>query len=208
MDIIHISCWPGIFRVNSFSPEYFMKVIHQNVANSLLFSKLVHLKLWSILHYFHLWKYLLMLVKYLGLHGNTSATFRLQYEDDYEYNFSVLSMRCRFGGQKILKCACSELKTRTRSRSRTPIWRSLFSCYYLAFCFLEFPVCLLVLLFFSFSFVQPPKPDFAKFVFPSISLCGHLISQPSNNKMWFFIFIIFIVIIILTATSLPLIISI
>ena len=207
MDIIHISCRPGVFCLNSFSPEYFMKVIHQNVANSLLFPKLVHLNLWSILHYFHLWIYLLMLVNYLGLHGNTSVTFRLQYEDDYEYNFSVLSTRCRFGGQKISKCACSELKTQTRSHSRTPIWRSLFSCYYLAFCFLEFPVCLLVLMFFSFSFVQPPKPE-TRFVFPSISLCGHLISLPSNNKMWFFIFIIFIVIIILTATSLPLIISI
>lgn len=157
MNIIHISCRPGIFGVNSFSPEYFMKVIHQNVANSLLFPKLVHLKLWSILHHFHLWKYLLMLVKYLGLHGNTLATFRLQYEDDYEYNFSVLSTRCRFGGQKILKCACSELKTWTRSRSRTPIWRSLFSCNYLAFCFLEFPVCLLVVVVFFFFICSTTK---------------------------------------------------
>ena len=49
------------------------------------------------------------------------ATFRLQYEDDYEYDFSVLSTRCRFGGRKISKCACSELKARTRSRSCTPI---------------------------------------------------------------------------------------
>ena len=53
------------------------------------------------------------------------ATFRLQYEDDYEYEFSVLSTRFRFGGRKFSKCACSELKTRTRSRPRTPIWRSL-----------------------------------------------------------------------------------
>ena len=53
------------------------------------------------------------------------ATFRLQYEHDYKYEFSVLSTRFRFGGRKFSKCACSELKTRTRSRPRTPIWRSL-----------------------------------------------------------------------------------
>lgn len=41
MNIIHISCKPGIFHQNSFSPEYVMKIItHQNVANSLLFSHL------------------------------------------------------------------------------------------------------------------------------------------------------------------------
>ena len=55
----------------------------------------------------------------------TIATFRLQYEDDYEYEFSVLSTRFRFGGRNLSKCACSELKTRTCSRPRTPIWRSL-----------------------------------------------------------------------------------
>ena len=49
------------------------------------------------------------------------ATFRLQYKDDYEYEFSVLSTRFRFGGLKFSKCACSELKTRTSSRPRTPI---------------------------------------------------------------------------------------
>ena len=49
------------------------------------------------------------------------GTFRLQYEDDYEYEFSVLSTRFRFGGRKFSKCACSELKTRTRRRPRTPI---------------------------------------------------------------------------------------
>ena len=54
------------------------------------------------------------------------ATFRLQYEDDYEYEFSVLSTRFKFEGRKLSKCACSELETRTRSRPRTPIWRSLF----------------------------------------------------------------------------------
>ena len=50
------------------------------------------------------------------------ATFRLEYEDD-EYEFSVLSTRCRFGGRKFSNCACSELETRTRTRSRprTPI---------------------------------------------------------------------------------------
>ena len=56
------------------------------------------------------------------------ATFRLHYEDDYEHEFSVLSTRFRFGGRKFSKCACSELKTRTRSRPRTPIWRSLITC--------------------------------------------------------------------------------
>ena len=53
------------------------------------------------------------------------ATLRLQYDDDYEYEFAVLSTRFRFGGRKFSKCACSELKTRSRSRPRTPIWRSL-----------------------------------------------------------------------------------
>ena len=52
---------------------------------------------------------------------NILATFRLQYEDDYEYEFSVLSTRFRFGWRKLSKSACSELKTRTRSRPRTPI---------------------------------------------------------------------------------------
>ena len=47
--------------------------------------------------------------------------FRLQYEDDYEYEFSVLSTRSRFKGRTFSKCACSELKTRTRGRPRTPI---------------------------------------------------------------------------------------
>ena len=39
----------------------------------------------------------------------------------YEYEFSVLTTRFRFGGRNFSKCACSELKTRTRSRHRTPI---------------------------------------------------------------------------------------
>ena len=49
------------------------------------------------------------------------AIFRLEYEDDYEYEFSVLSTCFRFGGRTFSKCACSELKIRTRSRPRTPI---------------------------------------------------------------------------------------
>ena len=53
------------------------------------------------------------------------ATFISEYEYDYEYEFSVLSTRCRFKGRNFSKCACSELKSRTRSRPRTPIWRSL-----------------------------------------------------------------------------------
>ena len=44
------------------------------------------------------------------------ASFRLQYENDYEYEFSVLSTRSRFEWRKMSKCGCSELKTRTRSR--------------------------------------------------------------------------------------------
>jgi len=43
------------------------------------------------------------------------ATYRLRYEDDYEYEFSVLTTRFRFGGRKFSKCACSELKTRPRT---------------------------------------------------------------------------------------------
>ena len=44
------------------------------------------------------------------------ATFRSGDEDDYEYEFSVLSMGIRFGGRHFSKCACSEQKTRTRPR--------------------------------------------------------------------------------------------
>ena len=55
------------------------------------------------------------------------ATFRLQYEDDDEYEFSVLSTCCRFGGRNVFKCACSELETHTGSNPRTPIYRSLLS---------------------------------------------------------------------------------
>ena len=48
-------------------------------------------------------------------------TLRSEDEDDYEYEFSVLSMHIRFGGLHFSKCACSEKKTRTRSRLRPPI---------------------------------------------------------------------------------------
>ena len=43
----------------------------------------------------------------------TIGTFRSEDQGDYEYEFSVLSMRIRFGGRNFLKCACSEQKTRT-----------------------------------------------------------------------------------------------
>ena len=84
-------------------------------------------------HRFLHWGKLKSVLKFLNLfldqcrgsHRTTIATFRLQYEDDYEYEFSVLSTRFWFGGRKFSKCACSELKTRARSRPRTPIWRSL-----------------------------------------------------------------------------------
>ena len=49
------------------------------------------------------------------------GTFRSEDKDDYEYEFSVPSMRIRFGGRHFSKCACSEQKTRTRSRPRPPI---------------------------------------------------------------------------------------
>ena len=37
------------------------------------------------------------------------ATFRLEYEDDYEYEVTVLSMRFRLAGRKFSKCECSVL---------------------------------------------------------------------------------------------------
>ena len=39
--------------------------------------------------------------------------FRSEDEDACEYEFSVLSMRIRFGGRHFSKSACSERKTRT-----------------------------------------------------------------------------------------------
>ena len=53
------------------------------------------------------------------------ATFRLECEDDNEYEFSVLNKRLGFGGRKFSKSACSELKTRNCSRPRTQLWRSV-----------------------------------------------------------------------------------
>ena len=52
---------------------------------------------------------------------NILGTFRSDDDDDYEYEFSVLSMRIRFGGRHFSKCACSEQKTRTRSRPGPPV---------------------------------------------------------------------------------------
>ena len=49
------------------------------------------------------------------------GTFRSEDEDDYEYEFSVLSTRIRFGGRHFSKYACSEQKTRTGSRPSPPI---------------------------------------------------------------------------------------
>ena len=37
------------------------------------------------------------------------ATFRLEYEGDYEYEVTVLSVRFRLAGRKFSKCACSVL---------------------------------------------------------------------------------------------------
>ena len=49
---------------------------------------------------------------------NLLGTFRAEDEDDHEYEFSVLCMRIRFGGQHFSKCLWSEQKTRTRSHPR------------------------------------------------------------------------------------------
>ena len=49
------------------------------------------------------------------------GTFRSEDEDNYEFEFSVVNMRIRFGGRHFSKCACSEQKTRTRSRPSPPI---------------------------------------------------------------------------------------
>ena len=37
------------------------------------------------------------------------ATFRLEYEDDYEYEFTVLNTRFRLPSRIFSNCACSEL---------------------------------------------------------------------------------------------------
>ena len=46
---------------------------------------------------------------------------RLEDEDEYQYEFSVLSMRIRFEDRQFSKCACSEQTPRTRSRPCPPI---------------------------------------------------------------------------------------
>ena len=40
----------------------------------------------------------------------------MEDENHFEYGFSLLSMRIKFEGRFFSKCACSERKTRTRSR--------------------------------------------------------------------------------------------
>ena len=61
--------------------------------------------------HFRSWECLFRLSPQKGIsaYERKIATFRLQYEDDYEYEFSVLSMRFRFDGRKFSKCACAEL---------------------------------------------------------------------------------------------------
>ena len=49
------------------------------------------------------------------------ATFRLEYEDDYEHEISVLNTHFRFEGRKCSKCACSELKTSLYSNLKVAI---------------------------------------------------------------------------------------
>ena len=49
------------------------------------------------------------------------GTFRLEDEEDYEYEFSVLSARTSKNVGLQTLCACSVRKTRTRSRPRLPI---------------------------------------------------------------------------------------
>ena len=68
---------------------------------------------YSSLFSFSVLKLSIMMVKV----GDTIGTFR----SEYEYEFSVLSTRISFRGRHFSKCACSERKTRTRSRTRTPI---------------------------------------------------------------------------------------
>ena len=51
----------------------------------------------------------------------TIATFRSENEDDYYYEFSILSMRTSFVGRHYSKCSRSERKTCTRSRPRPTI---------------------------------------------------------------------------------------
>lgn len=55
----------------------------------------------------------------------TITTFRSEDEADHQYEFSVPSMRIRFGSRDFSKCACSERITRTGSCPRPPIKRSV-----------------------------------------------------------------------------------
>ena len=53
-------------------------------------------------------------VPYCATHAQTF------FASEYEYEFSVLSMRIGFAGRHFSNCACSERKTRTLSPPRPP----------------------------------------------------------------------------------------
>ena len=55
-----------------------------------------------------LWNSLGVVTASKGNDARVIGTFRSEGEDDYEYEFSVLNMRIRFGGRHFSKCACSE----------------------------------------------------------------------------------------------------
>ena len=73
------------------------------------------------LHGFPFLSYMSMGLRLAGRRSSALSFFRSEDEDDYEYKFSVLSMRIKFGGRHFSKCACSEQKIRTHSRPRPPI---------------------------------------------------------------------------------------
>ena len=75
----------------------------------------------------HCHTFLSMSVRRIWYYIKTIGTLRSEDEDNYEYEFSVLSMRVRSGGRHLLKSTCSERKIRARSRPRPPISRSLLS---------------------------------------------------------------------------------
>ena len=50
-----------------------------------------------------------MTIPELGLLDLSIATFRLEYEDVYEYEVTVLSMRLRLAGREFSRCARSVL---------------------------------------------------------------------------------------------------
>ena len=60
-------------------------------------------------------------VKKLGRYVTVLGTFRSEDEDDYEYEFSVLSTRTSKNVGLETLCACSVRTTRARSRPRLPI---------------------------------------------------------------------------------------